>query len=269
MAEKVKKPKSKARKIVEWILFGVFGALGAFVFAANISGMIHKKENYGQPIRFGMGSFVVLTTSMEPDIKQGTMILTFKEDVTKFEERVKNEDKPIDVTFMNEKVTTDFVPDSTKYKERVVTNAVMTHRLREVHIQEDVEFGKGRYLFIASGINTMGDYSLEGQYQIFTEVQYLGTVRVSSSFLGGFMSFVSSPLGLIVILLIPAGYLIVVSSIDIFKAVKESEEGEAQGPKNSDGGDHLSNMSKADRERLKNELLEEMIKAKKEEKKND
>ena len=269
MAEEVKKPKSKARKIIEWILFGIFGLVGGFILVANISSMIHKKDNYGQSIRFGMGTFVVLTTSMEPDIGKDTMIVTFKEDVSKFEERLKN-NETIDVTFMNVKIDTDYVPDNTKYKDRIVTDTVMTHRLREIHVNEDVEYGKGRYILIASGINTKGDYSLEGQYQIFTEAQYLGTVKISSSFLGGFMSFISSPIGLIVVLLIPAGYLIVVSGMDIFKALKENEEESGDKTEsNKAGGDHLSNISDKDRERLKNELLEEMMKAKKEGKKND
>ena len=266
MAEKVKKPKSKARKIIEWVLFGIFGLVGGFILAANISSMIHKKDNYGQAIRFGMGSFVVLTSSMEPDIGQGTMIITFKEDVSKFEERLKSE--TIDVTFMNVNVDTGYVPDNTKYKERISTGMVMTHRLREIHINEEVEYGKGRYVFLASGINTKGEHSLEGQYQMFTEKEYLGTVKVASPFLGSLMSFLTSPIGLIVILLIPAGYLIVISAMDIFKAVKESEEGEDK-PREKLQGDHLSNISDKDRERLKNELLEEMMKAKKEEKKND
>ena len=68
MAEKTKKPKSKARKIIEWVLFGIFGFACAVVLAANISAMVNKKKNYGQSIRFGVGSFVILTNSMEPDI---------------------------------------------------------------------------------------------------------------------------------------------------------------------------------------------------------
>ena len=60
--------------------------------------------------------------------------------------------------------------------------------------------------------------------------------------------------------------LIVVSSMDIFKAVKEEEA-----KQNSDKleGEHLSNLSEKDRQRLKDELLEEMIKAKKEAKKEE
>ena len=82
------------------------------------------------------------------------------------------------------------------------------------------------------------------------------------------MDFVSSPLGLIILLLIPAGYLIVTSSIDIFKAVKEEEtQAEKVAQAEREGGARLDNISEKDRQRLKDELLEEMIKSKKEEKK--
>ena len=272
MAEKKKKEKSKARKIIEWILFGFFGVACAFVLAANISAMINKKKNYGQSIRFGVGTFVILTNSMEPEINPDDFIVTFKEDVTKFADRLAK-GETIDVTFFNIDVgRSDFEPDTEEFKkgDRVVSSMVMTHRLREAHVDESVEFGKGRYLFVASGINTGGESSLEGQYQVFTEVQYLGTVKSVNSFMGKVMNFISSPFGLIILLLIPSAYLIIVSSVDIFKAVKESEEAE-NNPKVSEthvtDSDRLSKISNSDRERLKNELLEEMIKEKKESKK--
>ena len=37
MAEHEKKPKSKARKIIEWVLFSVFGVAAVFLLAANVS----------------------------------------------------------------------------------------------------------------------------------------------------------------------------------------------------------------------------------------
>ena len=36
--KRVKKPKSKARKIIEWVLTGIFLALFAFVLAGQIDG---------------------------------------------------------------------------------------------------------------------------------------------------------------------------------------------------------------------------------------
>ena len=271
MAEKVKKEKSKARKIIEWVLFGVFGVACTFVLAANVSAMINKKKNYGQSIRFGVGTFVILTNSMEPEINPKDFIVTYKEDVTKFADRLAN-GETIDVTFFNMNAgKAGFEPDTEEFKhgDSVVSNMVMTHRLREAHVDEGIPYGEGRYIFVAAGINTGGESSKEGQYQVFTEVQYLGTVKSVNSAMGKVMNFISSPIGLIILLLVPAVYLIVVSSIDIFKAVKESEEGEGANvlETNVTDKDRLSKISNSERERLKNELLEEMIKEKKESKK--
>ena len=272
--KRVKKPKSKARKIIEWVLFGVFGVAFAFVLIGNVDAMIHKNENYGQSIRLGVGTFVILTDSMEPEIKVNDAIITMKEDVNTFKERL-DKQETIDVTFANERINVVFVPDSPEFRrpesECVVSNQIMTHRLREVHIDESVPFGEGRYIFVASGINFQEpdgeiNYNKQGQYQLFTEKQYLGTVKIVNTFIGGFMNFVSSPFGLIILLLIPAGYLIVVSSMDIFKALKENEESQANAKLE---GDHLSNISDKEKERLKKEMLEEMMKAKREEKKDE
>ena len=267
MAEKQKKPKSKVRKIIEWVLIGVFGAAALFVMAATIDGMVHKKDHYNQVIRFGIGTFIVKTDSMEPEIKVQDMIITKKEDVTKFDERLKK-GETIDVTFFNVGVDDS---DITIENEQLTdeTSPVyfpMTHRLREVHVREDVKFGEGKYVFVASGINTQSlDWKMS-QYQTFTENEYLGTVKVKNSAAGHFMNFISSPFGLIILLLIPSAYLIVMSSIDIFKAVKEEETKENNVKLE---GEHLSKLSDKERERLKNELLEEMIKAKKEGKKDE
>ena len=266
---KVKKPKSKTRKIVEWVLFGIFGVLFAFVLAGNISGMIHKDENYGQQIRFGYGSFIVLTTSMEPEIKKDSAIITYKESPESFVDRFAR-GETVDLTFMNIEIYVDFEPDTPQFKRvnggrPVVSNQVMTHRLREVHVDNSIEYGQGRYLFVTAGINTGGDWSLEGQYQIFTEKQYLGVVKVHNAFLGKVFNFVASPIGLIILLLIPAGYLIVVSGIDIYRTMKTAEEKEEQSAKIG----HLSNISDEERARLKQELLDEMIKQKKGEKKDN
>lgn len=271
--KKVKKEKSKGRKIVEWILFGIFGLLFAAVVAGNISGIIHRDEHYGQSIRFGFGNFIVLTNSMEPDIPQDSAIITFKEDVNSVKERF-DRGETIDFTFMNIPIDIDFEPDTLEFKRinggtAVYSNAVMTHRLKEIHIREDVPFGQGRYIFVTTGINNGGDYALIGQYQISTEKQYLGVVKVSNVFLGGLFNFIASPIGLIILLLVPAMYLIVMSSIDIFKQLKEAEAKEQAVAANPEQSTRLAGLSDEDRERLKKELLDEMIVQKRGDKKDE
>ena len=113
-SQKPKKKKSKARVIIEWVLFSVFGAIFAFVLAGNISGEIHKEENFGQSIRFGIGSFIILTNSMEPDIPKDSAILTYKEDVGKVYENYLAGITQ-DITFANINTGIAFNPETPQY----------------------------------------------------------------------------------------------------------------------------------------------------------
>lgn len=256
-----KKKKSLARKIIEWVLFGIFGVFFVFVVAGNIDGEIHKKQNYGQSIRFGIGSFIVLTGSMEPDIKQDSAIITYKQNLDTLVADF-NAGQVVDITFMNVRVNVNYTPTDPKYNTPVFFDKVMTHRLVEVKVNEDVAEGNGRYIFIAAGINTGNEASLEGQYQIFTENEYLGRVKVTNLFLGKVFNFIVSPIGLIILLLLPAAYLIIVSTIDIFRAMKQSEDENAA----ISGGDKLKNLTDEQRAQLKKQLLDEMIEQKRKEK---
>ena len=281
-AKKPKKKKSLARKIFEWTFFIIFGAFAIFVIAGNIQGEIKKSENYGQSIRFGIGSFIVLTDSMEPEIGQDSAIITYQTDVSDIYARF-NKGETIDITFANVDCGVNFVPEiCATWKQEdeniepslVISNRVMTHRLVEMHYDPLIPYGQGQYVFVTAGINThtideetgqqVTNYARVGQYQIFTENQYLGEVKVSNQFLGKVFNFIVSPIGLIILLLVPAAYLIIVSCIDIFRALKESENEENAQTYNGEG--KLASISDADRERLKKELLEEMINKKKEHK---
>ena len=267
-AKRVKKKKSLTRKIIEGVFFGIFGALFVFIVAGNISGEIHKEENFGQSIRFGVGSFIVLTNSMEPEIAKDSALITYKEEVKDIYSRV-SKGKKVDVTFANiGNNATAYVPKDDFYKPEnggrlVITNRVMTHRIVEMQFNKEVKYGYGRYIFVAAGINPKGYQSGDHQYQVFTEKEYLGTVKVHNQFLGKVFNFIVSPVGLIILLLVPAAYLIVVSSIDIFKTLKTSEEQEKSVSEAPTGG-KLAQASEADRERLKKELLEELKNKRKE-----
>ena len=273
--KRVKKPKSKARKIIEWVLTGLFLVLFAFVLAGQIDGLVHKKDHYNQQLRFGYGTFVVQTDSMDPKYKVGTALITYNEDADKIYERF-NKGEEVDITFAdvynsNNAYTTPMNnPELTKRTDP--TGVPMTHRVKEIHVNSSLEKGKGKYTFITAGINTRstnlgwkeGEPDIViNQYQAFTEKEILGRVTINSIFLGGVFSFVGSPLGLLVLLLIPAFYLVVSSVIDIFKAYKEPEpatEGAGGQPNNNNGP---VTLSEADKKRLKEQLLEEMISKKK------
>ena len=267
MKPRVKKPKSKARNIIEWTLTIIFGAAFLALGVAQIDGMIHQKDNYGQTLRFGWGSFVVLTTSMEPEIKKDTAIITYKENPAKIVEEFKS-GKTVDLTFYNIASGVSRLPaDYPKHNYRVTNTAVFTHRLFEVYVDETVAEGQGRYYFYVEGINTQGDDWKASQYQLFTEKELLGVVKANSPALGTFFRIISSPWGLLIFLLVPAGYLVVVSVLDIFKAMKDDEAAPAGGPSSggdapSDPNDPLAGLSEEDKKRLKEQMLEEMISGK-------
>ena len=271
--EKAKKPKSKTRKIIEWVLTGIFLAIFAVVGLAQIDGLVNKKSHYNQQIRFGYGTFVVQTDSMEPEYKVKTAIITYLEDADKIYKSYQA-GKDIDVTFFdaytgeNEYTKPMDHPELTRRTS--ATQYPMTHRVQEIHINENLKKGEGRYTFITAGINRRSEYLgwHEGdpdividQYQVFTEKELLGRVKVNSPFLGGVFGFVSSIWGLLILLLIPSFYLIITSVIDIFKAYKEPEE-IPEGPKEEKANGEVE-LSEEDKKRLKEELLKEMINKKK------
>jgi hypothetical protein len=294
--KRIKRPKSKARKIIEWVLLGIFLAIFGVIAAGTIDSMIHAKEHYGEKLKFGIGSFVVLTNSMEPKYNKDDALITYKEDMETIVSELKavpnativqddenmfiitmdvndtNKDHGVDITFKNTNMgidysTFEFVNDCYKTGQMIVTERVMTHRIMELHVDKTLAYGNGRYTFVTAGINHNGVHSLQGQYQLVTEKNYLGTVKVSSQFLGQIFKFVSSAWGLIVLLLIPAAYLIVVSGIDIFRALKDTDgEGSSEttvsNTDNSKKIEGLEQLSEEDRERLKRELLDQMIEEK-------
>ena len=280
-AKKIKKPKSKVRKVLEWVFTGVFAVLFVFFAVGQLTGMIHRKDNYNQTLTYGHGAFVITTNSMEPEYKVGTAIITYKESAINIAKAF-DEGKHVDITFYSA-----YVANNTKYdyplyrpgnisyggidyklegREPVYPSSnvtpIITHRLIDYHLEEGRELGKGRYTFVVAGINTEGQLSKEGQYQLLTENELLGIVRVNSPVLGGLFRFITSPWGLLVFLLIPAFYLVITSVIDIFRALKESEEGEegaSSSGSNNSSNSSLDGLSDEDKERLKKELLGEML----------
>ena len=267
--KRVKKPKSKVRKIIEWVLTGFFLAIFAVVMVGQIDGMIHKNDHYGQQIRLGFATFVVQTTSMDPEIKKGSAIITYLESPKQIVDRF-NKGETVDLTFVDaynvdDETTKPYDPESPlTYRTSIDSRVPITHRLQEVH-----DLGNGHYVFIAAGINAGDKAGTDAQgrinqYQAFSEKEILGRVVANSAFLGGVFNFIGSPFGLLVLLLIPAFYLVITSVLDIFKAYKEPEEASANGesakPKDENGN---VDLSEEDKKRLKEELLKEMMEKRK------
>lgn len=286
-----KKPKSKARKIVEWVLTGIFGVLFIFLAIGFIDGMVHKKDHFGQNLKFGYGTFVVETDSMEKQYVSETgsykkvygvksALITHLDSISTIVSDFEK-GKNVDLTFFYDSRAynkTYPAPTSPELTNRTspADYPIITHRLREVHVNPDpnVKVGQGKYYFIVSGINNLStNLGSDGvtpvtinQYQAFTEEFILGRVVIGSTFLGGVFGFVSSIWGLLVLLLIPAFYLIITSVIDIFKAYKEPVEETAASPngeeKPKSNASGTIELSEADKKRLKEELLQEMLEKK-------
>lgn len=176
--------------------------------------------------------------------------------------------KYVDMTFMGVRFAdSSFMPDDeTLTLPAYPKNAVpVTHRIREIHVKDDVAKGKGKYIFVAAGINEGAELYDGHQFQAFTEKEILGVVKVGSEFLGWFFRVLSSPWGLLIFLLIPALYLVITSTLDIFKAIKEPSEPVTEGTGKTNSAkkiDSLDGLSEADKKRLKEELLEEIMKGK-------
>ena len=268
--KKEKKPKSKARKIIEWVLTGLFLVLFAIAGIAQIDGLVNKNKHYGQQIRLGYATFVVKTESMEPKYMVDSAIITYLEDADKIYERYQN-NEDVDVTFYDVYTAeTEYTKPLNHPELTMRTNPaeypIITHRVKEIHVNNALAKGEGKYTFIVAGINTGVGAATNAngeiyQYQVFTEKELLGRVVIGSAFLGGIFNFVSSIWGLLILLLIPSFYLIIVSVIDIFKAYKEPEEqaATASGTPVASNPSITKELSEEDKKRLKEELLQEML----------
>jgi hypothetical protein len=143
-------------------------------------------------------------------------------------------------------------------------NYPMTHRVSEIKTPE--ESGDGHYYFTTHGINKessqcAGDCT--GQTQYFADNYVIGKVVGNSVFLGGVFNFLTQWYGLLILLLIPCGYLIVTSIMDISRAIKTDDEGEVVVEQSAENNDSvLTNLSEEDRKRLKEELLNQMLEEK-------
>lgn len=268
MAEKKKVKKSKLRRILEGIFFSVFGIIFVAILGFQIVGNITKKDNYGVPNVLGTQIMVVLTDSMEPDYKVDDMIIVKKTDPEKIYELVKSDsntkegkvkfqDTAQNLKWIEEDClvidTSSLKIDLSFYYSTSELKMTMTHRLIGIRLNEDVKEGNGRYDFFVQGINSESKNYSGTQGQVFDERVLLGRVSFDSTFLGVIYKGVTSIWGLFILILLPSGYLIITSILDIVKGLKEDDE------EDNDKKDGTSTLSKEDRERLKSEMLEELL----------
>ena len=259
--KKPKKPKSKARKIIEWVLTGLFTAAIIGVIVVQIINKTSKNQ-------FALGPQYqkVLTDSMSPVYKVNDIIVVEKTSPEDLYKRVNEKHEDVDLSFKWD-VNGEIVS--------------MTHRLisvtySETPFEDRETHAEVHYVFVAHGINkesewckgTGGYMDCTGQTQTFNELAIIGRVTRKSPI----MTFATSIWGLLVMLLIPCIYLIVVSVFDIVKALDDKEETAAEG---AEGGevvgetvepankDPLAGLSDKEKEKLKKQMLDEMLGKKK------
>lgn len=279
--EKNAKPKSKTRKIIEWVFTGILGLAFAFVAVCNLCKLITRGDHYGYGNSFGFGQYSILTESMEPVYPKNSVIITYDEDpeeIVKQWNEIKDlnldptDERNINLTFVNT-LMPNISTGIAKYNDQTnsrfdeeIADMPMTHQLFNVKIDESKQEGEGRYTFFVHGINTDGWAAREGQYQAFTEKELLGVVKTNSKFLGTVSGFISSVWGLLILLLIPCLYLVVTSVLDIFKACSSEDEEEemVDGAANNGGA---ATLSQKDYESLKQQMIDEMLNGKKGDKK--
>ena len=251
-----KKPKSKARKIIDWVITGVFATLIVGLAVVQIINKTTKNQNL-----FGSQYQKVLTDSMAPTYKVNDIIFIKDADPQNLVDRVAAGEN-VDVSF-------EWTVNGSEVS--------MTHRLQTAvkldSPQVDPISGQTyQYKFVAHGINKQSEFCKVGdqygdcttQTQEFNEHALIGRVVRKSHF----MTFATSIWGLLVLLLVPCMYLIIASVIDICKALDDKEEevpAEGEPPKIGTKEDPLAGLSEKEKEKLKKQMLDEMLgKSKKE-----
>ncbi len=263
--DKVKKPKSKVRKIIDWVVTGVFAALIVGVGTVFILNKVSGNQNI-----LGTQYQKVITDSMSPVYKVNDIILVKKTSPEKIYTLV-NEGKDVDVSFYIKDIS-EPLSLAYKFKDK---NTSMTHRILTAEYSEieqtDTATGvKYHYTFTTHGINKQSEWckSADGyedctnQKQVFHENALIGKVERKSHLL----TFATSVWGLLILLLVPCMYLITASVFDIVKALDKTKENPEPGEVSEDGkrvigskDDPLAGLSEKEKEKLKKQMMDELL----------
>lgn len=273
--KKETKPKSKKRKAIEWSITGFFLALLAVVGGIRIYQFVTK--DYAL---FGTQYPVVLTDSMEPDYPVGAVLIVEKVNPSAI------------------KVGDDVSFNWSIYLSGKKTSVMMTHRVSDIKYFEEVQYDtvgdkvdehgnpivvEYHYTFTTHGINTNSEQCRAGgetsgdctnQTQVFHENDLIGRVNGKSDFLSVMNKVFSSVWTLILLILIPGLYIVVTSVLELFKAFDPEEEKAKTTPNNKDVkeveakpvSNVLEGLSKEEIEKLKKEMLDELLNKKEKEK---
>ena len=260
-----KKPKSKARKIIDWVVTGVFATLIVGVGTVFVLNRFSKNQNV-----LGAAYQKVLTDSMSPVYKVNDIIVVKKTDPQKIYTWV-NEGKDVDVSFrVKDIVEPVSLINTFKNSDVSMTHRILTAEYSEAPLVDEITGVTYHYTFVTHGINTQSEWckSASGyndctnQTQKFHENALIGKVERKSHLL----TFATSVWGLLILLLVPCMYLITASVFDICKALDKTEENPEPGEVSEEGkrvigskDDPLAGLSDKEKEKLKKQMLDELL----------
>lgn len=273
MAKKQKKPKSKQRKILEWVATGVFLAL-----IGTVAGFRIYQAASGDHAIFGTQFPVVLTDSMETDYMVGDVLKVKAVSPQEVKEAF-DKGETIDISF-KWNIGTASKPNIQMMTHRIID--VMYFVNTEDNYSSNYKYNANtysfnndqyHYTFVTHGINKHSSQTKEGedltnQLQFSNESQFVGRVTGKSQFLRVANQIFTSVWTLILLILIPGLYIVITSVIDLFKAFDDDEDteklvlegGGTTPPVDEKKEDPLKGLSEEDKERLKKEMLEELLK---------
>lgn len=241
------------RKILDWSITGVFGvaAIGAIAI------MVGTKVN---PNGMFLGRMYpqVLTDSMADRYPVGTVLVVKQVDPSEIQ--------------IDDAVTFRWVVNN---QEMNMTHAIFKIEYDETKIDSEGNKLPGYYVFYAHGTNKHSEWCKIGEeygdctdttksqnVQKFTDQKLVGKVERNSPVLEVVFKVVQSPIGLIVLILLPCLYLMATSVIDMFKKIPDDDEEEGvvvKKVRRADGSDPLAGMSEEEKERLKKQMLDELL----------
>ncbi|MCI2069080.1 MAG: hypothetical protein LKJ88_05840 [Bacilli bacterium] len=279
MEEQVKKETNKKKgawKIIEKILDWVVGIFVVFIAAIEIISLATSRSNYGVPSFFGLQISVVATDSMAYDasgkevypVGDGLIIkkpsfssLAIGDDIT-FYGYYNDIGGTVTVHRIIAKETdassskTYFVCQGTNsYKHSTILNQV----------QKVYETESDSTYFTSYKNKTGNDkYGLDNK-EVTAYGVYMGKVASSSKALGGFYTAMKQPWAVILMIFIPCLIIAGTSIADIIKLKKtpdeelEKEYGD-QSKKKDNPDDPLAGLSEEEKKKLKQEMVEKMLK---------
>ena len=244
MEQALQKPKKKLLDRIMTVILGIF--VGLVVLVEGF-GMISARSNYGVPNFFGYQTMVVLTSSMDPTLPVDSAIVVQRiEDFSTLNPSTNLVSKDGDIISFRTTIEGQ--------------SAIITHRIVAIRIEG------GKYVFDTKGDNNLNQ--IPQDYNISQDM-VLGKVIYMSVGLGMVQKFLSNPIVMFLLVLIPLGYIVFLSIRDFVKALKQKPVEEVAVPVSTISEEELEKIKEAEKaalkeairlekERLKEEIRKEM-----------